>query len=48
VSDFVFVQLIHSAVKPEMAGRYRDKFVPLDGDWLIERRQVDMMTRADV
>jgi hypothetical protein len=48
VSDFVFVQVVDGAVKPQMAGRYRDWFVCLNGDWLIERREVEVMTRADV
>jgi ketosteroid isomerase-like protein len=45
VSDFVFVQFIDGAPKPQIAGRYRDKFVRFDGDWLIERREVETMTQ---
>jgi SnoaL-like domain len=47
VSDFVFVRFIDGAPKPQIAGRYRDKFVRLDGDWLIDRREVETMTRPD-
>lgn len=43
VSDFVFVRLVDGVVRPEMAGRYRDAFVQIGDQWLIERRDVEMM-----
>ncbi len=43
VSDFVFLRLVAGVVRPELAGRYRDAFVRIGDQWLIERRDVEMM-----
>jgi hypothetical protein len=46
-SDFVHLRVIDGVITPEIAGRYVDTFVRLDGRWLIERRdaRMDMLTR---
>jgi 3-phenylpropionate/cinnamic acid dioxygenase small subunit len=41
-SDFVHLRVIEGAITPEVAGRYLDTFVRLDGRWLILRRDARM------
>ena len=43
-SDFLFVRWIKGALTVEMAGVYRDRFVRDARGWLIERRDVEVLT----
>jgi SnoaL-like domain len=46
VSDFVFLRTIDGVVTPQIAGRYRDAFVKLGDQWLIDRREVEVQPAA--
>ncbi len=46
VSDFVFLRRIDGVVTPQIAGRYRDAFVRLGDQWLIDRREVEVQPPA--
>ena len=43
VSDYLFVRWIKGALTIETAGRYVDRCARVDGRWLIERRDAEML-----
>jgi uncharacterized protein (TIGR02246 family) len=47
-SDFVHLRVIDGVITPEVAGRYLDTFLRLDGRWLIARRdaRIQMLTTS--
>lgn len=44
VSDFVFLRLVDGSPSPAVAGRYRDELHWVNGRWLIDRREVHVMS----
>jgi hypothetical protein len=44
VSDFVFLRLVDGSPSPAVAGRYRDELHCVNGRWLIDRREVHVMS----
>ena len=44
VSDFVFLRLVDGSPSPAVAGRYRDELHCVTGRWLIDRREVHVMS----
>jgi hypothetical protein len=47
-SDFVHLRVFDGVITPEVAGRYLDTFVRLEGRWLIGRRdaRMEMLTTS--
>jgi hypothetical protein len=43
VSDYLFVRWIKGALTIETTGRYVDRCVKIDGRWLIQRRDAEML-----